>query len=128
MSEFSKIKTLTVGEIPFDLKFSRTFLALACLCSECYIWIKYPNEPQTASFGAQKYTLCEPCATNQLAKETKPKQNPVKREGAEAVPRGRPQETQQQEAGLKREQAALASTVASSPLGLLCVVSEPPVT
>ena len=62
MNEFSKIKTLTVGEIPFDLKFSRTFLALACLCSECYIWIKYPNEPQTASFGAQKYTYCEPCA------------------------------------------------------------------
>ena len=47
---------------------------------ECYTWIKYPDAVQSVSLSSQKYTLCEPCATDQIAKETK---TPVEREKAQ---------------------------------------------
>ena len=52
-----------VGDTPFELKLSRTFMALACLCADCYTWIKWPTDLQTASFGEQKYTRSARSAT-----------------------------------------------------------------
>ena len=62
-TEFCKIKMVTVGDTPFELKLSRTFMALACLCADCYTWIKWPTDLQTASFGEQKYTRSARSAT-----------------------------------------------------------------
>jgi hypothetical protein len=62
LNEFTKIKHLTIEKVPFVIKFSRAFMGLACLCSDCYIWVRWPTEEQTASFGAARYTHCAPCA------------------------------------------------------------------
>ena len=82
LTEFSKIKTITVVDVPFDIKLSRDFCALACLCGDCYAWIRWPDPAQTASFNNQMYTYCAQCAKKKLVEETHPKQNPADRKRA----------------------------------------------
>ena len=82
LTEFSKIKTITVVDVPFDIKLSRDFCALACLCGDCYAWIRWPDPTQAASFNNQMYTYCAQCAKKKLVEETHPKQNPADRKRA----------------------------------------------
>jgi len=82
LTEFSKIKTITVVDVPFDIKLSRDFCALACLCGDCYTWIRWPDPTQTASFNNQVYTYCTQCAKKKLVEETHPKQNPADKKRA----------------------------------------------
>lgn len=83
LTEFGKIKTITVADVPFDIKLSRTFCALACLCGDCYGWIRWPNVAQTASLNDQMYTLCTQCVKQKLVEEAHPKQNPADRKRAQ---------------------------------------------
>ena len=62
LNEFSKIKHLTIEKVPFVIRFSRTFMGVACLCSDCYVWIRWPTDEQTASFVAARYTHCVKCS------------------------------------------------------------------
>ena len=75
-------KPITVVDVPFDIKLSRTFCAIACLCGDCYTWIRWPDPSQTASFNDQMYTNCTQCAKKKLVEETHPKQNPADKKRA----------------------------------------------
>ena len=85
LNEFSKIKHLTIEKVPFVIKFSRTFMALACLCSDCYVWVRWPTDEQTASFGAARYTHCAKCSQEREKRATQgPKANAAAQKRASA--------------------------------------------
>lgn len=73
VNEFTKIKRITIGKIPFTIHFSRSFMSRASICADCYTWIRWPTDEQAVSFGDDRYTQCMPCARERAKKEAHPK-------------------------------------------------------